>query len=246
MDINIKNKKVLITGGTKGIGADIALIFAENGGDVYITGTRDSSFLEFKNKFTSVKVTFMAVDFSIPAHLENFLVEIEKINFDILVNNAGINKIDSIGEIALQDWQKIQDVNVKAPFLIAQTVVKSMKQRKWGRIINIASVFGVVTKEKRLSYTTSKAAVIGMTKTMALDLAADNILVNAISPGFIDTELTRNILGVEGIKEMVSKVPLQRLGKTSDVSGIILFLASEQNGFITGQNIIIDGGFTCA
>lgn len=246
MNINLKNKKILVTGGTRGIGADTAVLFSKNSGEVYITGTSEASFLEFKSKFPDAEVKFLIADFSDLAQLKLFLLEIEKLEFDILINNAGINKINTLDNIELDEWQKIQDINVRAPFLISKTVAKTMRQNKWGRIINIASVFGVVTKEKRLSYTTSKAAIIGMTKTMALDLAGDNILVNSISPGFIDTELTRKILGEEGIKEMVGQVPLQRLGTSGDVSSLVLFLASKENGFITGQNIIIDGGFTCA
>lgn len=246
MDINVKDKKILVTGGTRGIGADIAVLFSKNAGDVYITGTSETSFLEFKTKFPGSNVKFLMVDFSDLSQLKSFLTEIEKIHFDILINNAGINKINTLDDIELDDWQKIQDINVRAPFLISKAVVKTMRKKKWGRIVNIASIFGVVTKEKRLSYTTSKAAIIGMTKTMALDLASDNILVNSISPGFIDTELTRKVLGDNGIKEMVSKVPLQRLGSSRDISSLVLFLCSDENGFITGQNIIVDGGFTSA
>ncbi len=246
MNINFTGKKILVTGGTSGIGASIAAQFSQNGGSVYITGTSEKSFVAFKENFPGVDAEFFMADFSDLNQLKSFLAEVEKVPFDILINNAGINKINTIDDIELEDWQKIQDINVRAPFLISQTVAKSMRKKKYGRIINIASVFGVVTKEKRLSYTASKAALIGMTRTMALDLANDNILINAVSPGFIDTELTRKILGSEGIKEMVAKVPLQKLGTSDDVAGIVLFLSSELNGFMTGQNIILDGGFTCA
>jgi 3-oxoacyl-[acyl-carrier protein] reductase len=120
-----------------------------------------------------------------------------------------------------------------------------MIKNSWGRIINISSVFGVVTKEKRFSYTTSKSGLIGMTKTMALDLAPHNILVNSISPGFIDTELTRNILSPAEIDQIVSQVPLKKLGQPSDVAQLTLFLASPLNQFLTGENIMVDGGFSC-
>lgn len=246
MDINFKDKKILVTGGTNGIGASTAALFSQNAGEVYVTGTSDKSFAVFKERFPDVDVKFLMADFSDLDQLKKILVEIEKISFDIVINNAGINKINSIGDIELDDWQQVQDVNVRAPFLISQVAVKSMRSKKWGRIVNIASIFGVVTKEMRLSYTTSKSALIGMTKTMALECASDNVLVNAVSPGFIDTELTRKMLGPEGIKEMVSKVPMKKLGTTDDVANFILFLSSERNSFMTGQNIILDGGFTCA
>lgn len=246
MEIAFKNKKVLVTGGTSGIGASIAASFFSSGATVYITGTSNRSFENFKIQYPQVKVTFLVADFLSLEQLEELNKQVEDIGFDVVVNNAGINKIDTVDEVTLADFQAIQDVNVRAPFLISQASIKNMRKNKWGRIINIASVFGVVTKEKRVSYTVSKAAIIGMTKTMALDLAADNVLVNAVSPGFIDTELTRTILGQDGIKEMVSKVPMNKLGTADDVAKTVLFLASDLNSFMTGQNIVLDGGFTCA
>lgn len=246
MEMNFKSRKVLVTGGTRGIGADIASLFAQNNADVYISATSAKSFEEFKNSYPLAKVKFMVADFSDLSQMSAFLKEVEQIGFDVLINNAGVNKIDDLSDIKLEDWQNIQDVNVRAPFLLSQAVFAHMKKNNWGRIVNIASVFGVVTKEKRLAYTASKSAIIGMTKTMALELASSNILVNAVSPGFIDTELTRRVLGEEGIREMVSKVPVKRLGQPEDISSLVLFLSSDRNGFITGQNIIADGGFTCA
>lgn len=246
MNINFKNKKILVTGGTKGIGASIAALFSQNEGEVYVTGTSDESFKRLQESFPEINVKFLIANFSDLTQFKLFLAEIEKLNFDIVINNAGVNKINTLEDIELEEWQQIQDINVRAPFLISKSVIKSMRNKKWGRIINIASIFGVVTKEKRLSYTSSKSALIGMTKTMALDLATDNILVNAVSPGFIDTELTRKILGTDGIKEIVDKVPMKKLGTPNDIANFILFLASDQNTFMTGQNIIIDGGFTCA
>ena len=246
MEINFKGKKVLVTGGTRGIGAAIANQYAQNGAEVFITGTSQTSFEEFKSQYPNEKAHFFAVDFSSLKEIENFQQEIRKIDFGILVNNAGINKISPAADIALGDWQQIQDINVRAPFLITQAVIKKMKENRWGRIVNMASIFGVVTKEQRLSYTTSKAALIGMTKTFALELANDQILVNAVSPGFIDTELTQKILGKTGIAEMVEKVPMKKLGTASDIANLTLFLTSDLNGFITGQNLIVDGGFTCA
>lgn len=246
MNISFENKKILVTGGTNGIGESIAVSFYNDGAEVFITGTNQSSYEKFQKRNPNIKVNFIASNFSIHKELETLLEKIHALKFDIVINNAGINKVNSVDEISLEDFQSIQDINVKAPFLISQAAVKNMRKNKWGRIINIASVFGVVTKEKRLSYTTSKAALVGMTKTMALDLAEDNILVNAVSPGFIDTELTRRILGDEGIKEMVSKVPLKKLGTSADVAKTVLFLSSDLNNFITGQNIVLDGGFTCA
>lgn len=246
MKFDFKDKKVLITGGSRGIGAETAYEFALNGAAVTITGTSSDSQEVFRKKYPDCKVDFLSVDFLNLESIKNFIKEIEGQGFDILINNAGINKINHISDIRYEEWQEIQDVNVRAPFLISQALIPSMRKKKWGRIINISSIYGVVTREQRLSYTTSKYGIIGLSKTLALELAPDNILVNVISPGFVDTDLTRQVLGEKGIEEVVQKVPLKRLASVQDISGAILFLSSERNGFITGQNLVIDGGFTCA
>tara|TARA_Y100001960_G_C14019808_1_gene515420 strand:- start:180 stop:545 length:366 start_codon:yes stop_codon:yes gene_type:complete len=119
-----------------------------------------------------------------------------------------------------------------------------MKKNQQGRIVNISSVFGVVSKAMRASYSTTKWGLVGFTKAVAVDLAPHNILVNAVSPGFIDTELTRKILGNDGIKEVLESIPQQRLASAEEVAKLVIFLSSNQNSYITGQNIIIDGGFT--
>ena len=164
----------------------------------------------------------------------------------MLVNNAGVNKINPIDEIAEEDWDWINAVNLRGPFLITKMLAKKMKEQKSGRVVNISSIFGVVSKEKRATYSTTKWGLIGLTKAIALDLAPHNILVNVVSPGFVDTELTRRILGDKGIDELVGKIPQQRLANSEEISKTVLFLASEHNTYITGQNIIVDGGFTSA
>ncbi|MDH4467882.1 MAG: SDR family NAD(P)-dependent oxidoreductase [Bacteriovoracaceae bacterium] len=244
MKIDLSNRKILITGGTRGIGCAMAKLFSQSGGQVTITGTTNDSFKKFQQNNLNTELDFLKINFLNSIEMNEFLGIVESKKFDILVNCAGINALNSFENIPSQEWDNIQSINVRAPFLISQAVAKNMSTNGWGRIINVASIFGVVTKEKRLSYTTSKSALIGMTKTMAVDLASKNILVNALSPGFIDTELTMSILGESGIKEMVSKVPLGKLGDPLSVAKLALFLASNENTFITGQNIIIDGGFT--
>lgn len=238
MNLNFEGKKVLVTGGTRGIGWAMTKAFLEAGARVSAAATQRGN-LDSSSEF-------FEVDFS---SLESTLYFIKNENlkeFDVLINNAGINKIDNLNDIKIEDWQKIQDVNLRGPFLTSQAVAQGMMKRKYGRILNIASIFGVVTKEKRLSYTTSKSGLIGMTKNLALELAPYNILVNAISPGFIDTELTRSILSEKDLQELVSRVPLKKLGDPVDIAGLALFLTSDLNRFMTGENLIVDGGFTCA
>ena len=134
-------------------------------------------------------------------------------------------------------------VNTQAPFMMAQSLISGMKENGYGRIVNVSSIFGHCTKEKRMAYTTSKFALVGMTKTMAVELAQHNILVNSVAPGFTETELTTKILGEKGIEEMSSKVHMKRMETPKEISNVVLFLASEENTYLTGQNIIVDGGF---
>lgn len=238
MPYNFKNKKILVTGGSRGIGAAIVDAYLKCGAEVTYTGQKKA-----ENPNPSAK--FLQLDFSNDTSVESFLSSSEIEQYDVLVNNAGINKIDHFHEIQLEDFQQIQKVNVEGPFRLSQAVVKGMLKRNFGRIVNVGSIFSTISKEKRASYSTSKFALVGMTKAMAIEYAAKNILVNVISPGFIDTELTRQILSETQIAELTSQVPIKRLGTPAEVAAAVLFLTSPENTFITGQNIVADGGFTC-
>lgn len=236
MNKSFNQMKVLITGGTKGIGKAIADEFHEKGSEVHITG-RSSSDLPF---------TFHKVDFSKDDSIKSFFDEISGIEFDVVINNAGINKINPVTEILQEDWDDILKVNLTAPFLLMQKTIPSMKKNKFGRIVNISSIFGSVTKEKRAAYSASKFGLLGLTKACSLENANDNVLVNCLGPGFIDTELTRTVLNDQQIREMVAQVPLGRLGTPEEIAKAVLFLSSPENTFITGQLIMADGGFTSA
>lgn len=230
-------KKVLVTGGTKGIGLAIAKLFAEKGFDVTVTGRSNPS-------YNSKNFSFLSVDFSDEKSFSAFLETLPQKNFDILINNAGINRVAPFDQIIVKDFDDIIDVNLRLPFLITQQVLSHMKSNQFGRIINIASIFGVVSKEFRASYSSSKFGLIGLTKALAIEFASQNILCNCVSPGFIDTDLTRSVLSDEQIATMTAQVPMKRLGKPEEIAKAVFFLASEDNTFITGQNIIVDGGFT--
>jgi 3-oxoacyl-[acyl-carrier protein] reductase len=240
LDLDFKNKKVLITGATRGIGFEIAKAFEKLNATVIITGT--------KNNFLTKKFN---------CHYEKLFInkendwksEIKSIvnkynGFDICINNAGINKINPIEKTDYEDLENIVLTNLTAPIYITSLVTKKMIENKKGSIINIGSIFGTVSKMGRSPYTATKSGIIGVTKTMAIDLAENNILVNCVSPGFVDTELTRKVLGEEQMKIMSEKIPMKRLANTKDITPIILFLCSEFNTYITGQNITVDGGFT--
>ena len=166
-----------------------------------------------------------------------------KIGPDILINNAGINKIAPFANIDPEDFLEIQQINVFAPFCLCQAVIPSMKDRNWGRIINISSIWGKIGKEFRASYSASKFALDGITVTIAAEHSQHGILVNSISPGYTDTELTRRVLGDDGIRKLLSSVPIGRMASPEEIANFIVWLGSEKNSYITGQNISIDGGF---
>lgn len=224
MNIDFSNKTVLVTGATRGIGKCISDDFKSLGADV----------ISFPSSI---------YDLTDRKELHDFIEYIETLQVDICINNAGINKIDYVEDVLEEDYDKIMHINAKAPFMISKAVSKTMKAREYGRIVNIASIFGHCTKEKRSCYTTSKFALVGMTKTLAVEMAPYNVLVNSVSPGFTATELTTRILGTEGIAEMCKQVPMRRMAMPSEISKVVLFLCSEHNTYLTGQNIIVDGGF---
>lgn len=230
---------VLVTGGTRGIGAAIAARFMEQGYDVVVTGTKpDGQGPE--------GCAYLAADFSSETQREDVAGRIAEMNFDVLVNNAGINKIGPLDEYDSEDFARILDVNLKAPFALCKAVVPGMKERGFGRIVNITSVFGVVSKAMRSAYSSSKFGLLGMTRALALEVASKNILVNCVAPGFVDTELTRRVLGDDGIREMAERIPAGRLAVPGDIAPMVAFLGGPDNTYITGQNIVIDGGFVCA
>lgn len=240
MLLDFKNKKVLITGATRGIGFEIAKAFEKLNATVIITGTKDNLIIkEFNCHYEKL---FINKENDWKNQINSI---INKYNgFDICINNAGINKINPIEKTNYEDLENIILTNLTAPIYITSIVAKKMIENKKGSIINIGSIFGTVSKMGRSPYTATKSGIIGVTKTMAIDLAEHNILVNCVSPGFVDTELTRKVLGEEQMKIMAEKIPMKRLASVKDITPTILFLCSEFNTYITGQNITVDGGFT--
>jgi len=230
-------KRALVTGATRGIGRAIAVRLIADGAEVIGTGTKLAGTVPNG-------CDYRAVDFSDKGATKKFAVEVAAIKPDILINNAGINKISPFEEINIDDFYRIQQVNVFAPFILMRAVVPSMCKKGWGRIVNIGSVWGKVAKSQRGSYATSKFALDGMTNTLAAEVAADGVLVNCVAPGFIDTELTRTVLGEKGIADLITQVPAKRLGQVDEIAAFVAWLAGPENTYISGQNIAIDGGFT--
>lgn len=226
-----------MTGGTRGIGLAIAERLGEAEATVLVTGKRPTA--KGLDGFE-----YRGVDFADGPALEAFAEEARAWAPDVLVNNAGINTLAPFAEIAPEDFDRIQAVNVRAPMLLCRGVVQGMRERGWGRIVNIASIWSVVSRPGRGSYSASKFALDGLTAALAAEVAADGVLVNCVSPGFVDTELTRSVLGDEGIAQLVAQVPAGRLAQPKEIAALVAWLAGPENTFVSAQNIVIDGGFS--
>jgi 3-oxoacyl-[acyl-carrier protein] reductase len=248
LEFNFKEQVALITGGTRGIGKSISDTLYDLGAHVIITGTNGSEIDRLnedgkKNNLT--RKTYLEVNFLNPISVNNFLISLNDLGkIDICINNAGINIIKPFLDSTLADFDRVNDVNLIAPYKILQFVGKKMTEQKYGRIVNIASIWGVVTRPGRSMYTTSKHALVGLTKTLAVEWASYNVLVNAVSPGFTMTELTKSTNTKEEIEVIAKQIPLKRFAETFEIADTVIYLASNLNTYITGQNIVVDGGYT--
>lgn len=247
MNINFSGQTALVTGATRGIGKQIARDLAVLGADLILTGSNREQVAALNKEAGrggKVLKKWLAVDFLNKESSQEFLDEIGTMKkIDVCINSAGINRINYIDETLLDDWHDITAVNLEAPFLITRAVSRTMKANGYGRIVNIASIFGVISKAKRSLYSASKFGLVGLTVSSSIDLAPYNVLVNAVSPGFVMTELTRRILAADEMDTLAKQVPVGRFAQPEEISKAVLFLASSQNTYITGHNLIIDGGF---
>lgn len=237
--ISFKDKTAIVTGGTRGIGRSIVLLLLNLGAKVIYTGTRK------KDKHLLREADYWRLDLSDALSTSRFMHRLRKLSkLDILVNNAGINIIEPIVGIKEEHWNKVIQVNLTGAMLVMREVSRIMKRSKTaGRILNISSILGIISKEKRNAYSSSKSGLIGLTKAAALDLAPYNILVNALCPGFTMTDLTASILSKEEIKHLSSEIPLKRFVREDEIAKIAVFLCSDLNSYMTGQTLVADGGF---
>jgi 3-oxoacyl-[acyl-carrier protein] reductase len=232
-------KSVVITGASRGIGAAVACEFKSQGWRVVGTSTQENP-----SCTPSVDI-WMTVDFSCKSQTQDFCSELLRIpDLRACVNNAGINIIKPQADVTLADYEAIDNVDLAAPYFVSKAAAVRMAELGGGRIVNIASVWSVVSKEQRTLYSTMKSGLLGLTRAMALEWATRHVLVNAVSPGFVHTELTDRSLTAEQQRQMAELVPLGRFADPEEIAKAVVFLCSPPNSYITGQNIVIDGGYT--
>jgi len=218
-------RKAFVTGGSRGIGAAIARALDRQGFDIWSPGRAE-------------------LDLCDPSSVARF-VQAQAGRVDVLVNNAGINFLKAIPDLDSATWDQMQQVNLAAPLRLMQWVTPFMREQKWGRILNVSSVFSLVTKEKRCAYSMTKAALNALTRSSAIEFGPDGILVNSLCPGYVDTEMTSRNNSPADLEKIRATIPLRRLALPDELARVAGFLCSEENNYITGQAIVVDGGFTC-
>ena len=243
---NLKKNNVIVTGATGGIGNSIIKKLYNAGANILATGTKSEKLEELKKQFQNIKV--LKFDISQIDNLENFIEDAtEQLGgkLDSLVNNAGITQDNLAIRMSIEEWKKVIDINLTSTFLISKFAIKKMLKNKKGKIINITSVVGHTGNLGQANYTASKAGIVAMSKSLAIEYAKKNINVNCISPGFIKTAMTDKI--DEKFKEaIISKIPSARLGEPDDVANAVIFLASSHSDYINGETLHVNGGMYMA
>ena len=243
--INFKDKKILITGATGGIGKALVKKFLSLDANVLATGTKIEKLDALKKEFPKINV--LKFDISEHSKIEEFIenVSSQLTGLDILINNAGINMDNLSIRMKDEEWKKVIDINLGSTFFLCKYAIKKMLKNKYGRIVNITSIVGHTGNLGQSNYAASKAAIIAMSKSLAIEYAKKNITINCVSPGFIQSKMTDNIL--ESIKAVLtSRIPMSRLGTGEDVSNTVAFLSSDATSYITGETIHVNGGMYMA
>ena len=243
--INFDKKKIIITGATGGIGNELVKKFISLKGDVLATGTNEEKLEKLKKNYPSVEI--LKFDISKHSDIESFIEQAHtKLKgLDILVNNAGITLDNLSLRMKNEEWQKVIDINLSSTFYTCKHALKKMLKNKFGRIINITSIVGHTGNIGQANYTASKAGMIAMSKSLAIEYARKNITINCVSPGFIQTNMTDQI-NEEVKKSLMSRIPMNKLGNGEDVSNSVAFLASDTASYITGETIHVNGGMYMA
>ena len=243
---DLSNKNIIVTGASGGIGNSIVKKLDESGANILASGTKIEKLEELKIKFNKIKI--LKFDFSQTDKIEEFIEDASTMlggSLDCIINNAGITKDNLSIRMNLDDWKKVIDINLTSTFLLSKFAIKKMLKNKSGKIINITSIVGHTGNVGQANYTASKAGIVAMSKSLALEYAKKNINVNCISPGFIKTAMTDKI--DEKFKDsIISKIPSARLGEPDDVANAVCFLASNQSNYINGETLHVNGGMYMA
>ena len=243
--INFKSKNILITGASGGIGKEIVRKFVSLGGNVLGSGTKAEKLDLLKKRYPNIKVK--RFDMAEHQRVEEFIdnVSLELGGLDILINNAGTNMDNLSLRMKDDEWKKVIDINLTSTFLLSKYAIKKMLKNKYGRIVNITSVVGHTGNSGQSNYAASKAGIVGMSKSLAIEYAKKNITVNCVSPGFIVSDMTMNI--ADKVKlYLTSRIPMGKLGTGEDVSNCVAFLSSEQASYVTGETVHVNGGMYMA
>lgn len=219
-------RTALVTGGARGIGAAIARRLEDSG-------------------YRIIAPPRTALDLASPASIDAYLAAHGSQAVDVLVNNAGINTLRAIPEIDAHTWGEMLQVNLSAALRLTQAFAPGMAERGCGRILNVVSIFALVTRERRAAYSMTKAALAALTRTAAVEFGPRGVLVNALAPGYVDTELTRRNNPPDAIAAIEASIPLRRMAQASELAEAAAFLVSDANSYLTGQTVVVDGGFTC-
>ena len=239
--ISFKDKKILITGATGGIGKALVKKFVSLEGNVLATGTKTEKLNALKEEFPNINI--LKFDISDHSKIEEFIenTSSQLAGLDVVVNNAGINMDNLSLRMKDEEWKKVIDINLGATFFLCKYAIKKMLKNKYGKIVNITSIVGPTGNLGQANYAASKAAIIGMSKSLAIEYAKKNITINCVSPGFIQSNMTDKI--VESIKAVLtSRIPMSKLGTGEDVSNTVAFLSSDAASYITGQTLHVNGG----
>jgi 3-oxoacyl-[acyl-carrier protein] reductase len=243
---NLENKNIIVTGATGGIGNSIIKKFSHAGAKILATGTRIEKLEEIQKKHENIKI--LKFDISQSDKIQDFIENATKElggSLDGIINNAGITQDNLSIRMSLEEWQKVIDINLTSTFLMCKFAIKKMLKNKSGKIVNITSVVGHTGNLGQSNYTASKAGIVAMSKSLAIEYAKKNININCISPGFIKTAMTDSI--DEKFKEVIiSKIPSARLGEPDDIANAVLFLSSDQSDYINGETIHVNGGMYMA
>jgi 3-oxoacyl-[acyl-carrier protein] reductase len=245
MEINLKGKVALITGGARGIGRDVSLALGRAGAQLVVCGTNAEILTQFEKELQEAKIEAICTVANVTD-----LQQVEEVvrkaldkfgRIDILINNAGITRDNLVARMSTEEWDDVLSVNLKGAYQFIKTVSRPMIKQRFGRVVNITSVIGLIGNAGQANYAASKAGLIGLTKSVARELSSRNVTVNAVAPGFIETEMTAKLS--DALKqEMQKRIPLGRLGQSVEVAQAVLFLVSDMAAYITGQVLVVDGG----